>query len=278
MYFGRFGICLSVLTLACAIAAIPARAESENPHGCTNASVRGSFAFTARGTTVAALGLPAPLTGAFASSGDASFDGLGHFSLTATSSFNGVVQGPATVTGSYSVNADCSYTSQASNGATFRAVIVDDGRRILILQTNPGTVITGVAEKRQDVGLGDVADDSRPTQCSAAGIAGTYGFIADGFAGAPTLPGAPFAPLAGVGVVTLKPDGTFMMMAQRSVNGTIDPQPLPLSGKFSVARDCTAKLIFDIGFHFDANIVNRNETVFIETDPGTALIVKSKRL
>jgi hypothetical protein len=95
---------------------------------------------------------------------------------------------------------------------------------ILILQTNPGTVITGVAEKRQQVGIGDPVDDLHPVQCSAAGIAGSYGFIADGFAGAPTLPGAPFAPLAGVGVVTLRADGTFIMKAQlqRSMASSIN--------------------------------------------------------
>lgn len=278
MYFKRLGICVPALALACGLAAVPAHAQNERARGCTNASLRGNFAFTARGTTLASLGLPAALTGAFASSGTATFDGAGHFSLTATSSFNGVVQGPATVTGSYSVNSDCSYTSQASNGATFRAVIADNGRQLLILQTNPGTIIAGVAEKQQQISIGDIIDDLRPVQCSAAGVAGTYGFIAEGFAGAPALPGAPFGPLAGVGVVTLNVDGTFMMTAQRSVNGAIDPQPLPLSGNISVSPDCTAKLTFDVGFHFDASIVSRSEMFFIETDPGTALIVKSERL
>jgi hypothetical protein len=278
MYFERLATCVSALALACGLMAVPVHAQNERARGCTNASLRGNFAFTARGTTLAALGLPPALTGAFSSSGTATFDGAGHFSLTATSSFNGNIQGPATVTGAYSVNSDCSYTSQASNGATFRAVIADNGRQLLILQTNPGTVIAGVAQKQQPISIGDIIDDLRPLQCSAAGIAGSYGFVAEGFAGAPALPGAPFGPLAGVGIVTLNADGTFMMMAQRSANGAIDPQPLPLSGKISVSSDCTAKLTFDVGFHFDASIVSRSEMVFIETDPGTALIVKSERL
>jgi hypothetical protein len=109
-----------------------------NTHTCTNESLVGEFGFTAHGTTLPALGLQAPLTGAFASSGSAIFDGSGHFTLTATSSFNGVIQGPATVTGTYTVNSDCSYTSKASNGVTFRAVIVNGGHELLILQTTPG--------------------------------------------------------------------------------------------------------------------------------------------
>jgi hypothetical protein len=85
--------------------------------------------------------------------------------------------------------------------------------------------------------------------------------------------------LAGVGVVTLKTDGTFAMSAQRSVNGMLDPQPLPLAGTYTVsASDCTAKLTFDVGFHFDATVVNDDEMIFIEADPGTALIVRTKRI
>jgi hypothetical protein len=104
---------------------------------------------------------------------------------------------------------------------------VNDGRELRILQTNSGTVIAGTAEK-QAAAIGQAIDDLRRVQCTNAGVAGSYGFIAEGFAGSPTLPGAPFAPLAGVGVVTLKADDTFMMMAQRSVNGAIDPQAPPV--------------------------------------------------
>lgn len=267
-----------VLVLSAVAFSICGRAQVDRRAGCTNASLRGDFAYTAHGTTLATLGLPAPLTGPFVSSGSAMFDGAGHFSLTADLSFNGIVQGPITVTGTYSVNSDCSYTSQASNGATFRAVITSDGRELLILQTNTGTVITGTAIRRDHGFSLEELERARPLQCDNAGVAGSYGFLADGFAGAPTLPGAPFAPLAGVGTVTLREDGSFMMVAQRSVNGMLDPQPLPLTGKYSVFPDCSAKLTFDAGFHFDATIVSSQEMLFMETDPGTALTVRSRRL
>jgi len=254
-------------------------AKESDRRTCTNESLQGKFGFTAHGTTLPALGLQGPLTGAFASSGYADFDGSGHFTLTATSSFNGVIQGPATVTGTYTVNSDCSYTSKASNGVTFRAVIVNHGRELLILQTTSGVVITGIARKEGEPG--DRDEDSHEggrKTCSAASFAGTYGFLADGFAGAPTLPNTPFGPLAGVGVVTVRPDGTFMMMAQRSVGGVLDPAPLPLTGSYTASSNCTAELTFDVGFHFTATIISDSETVFIETDPGTALIVDAKRL
>jgi hypothetical protein len=269
-----------ILLLATLIASVgaglPVLAHAEDLH-CTNATLQGSFAFTAEGTTLAGLGLPASLTGAFASSGSAEFDGSGHFELTATSSFAGVVQGPSTVSGTYSVNTDCSYSSQATNGVYFRAVIVDHGREILILQANNGVVIAGTAKAtaRRDPGAFPRHEHSA---CDNKSFAGSYGFLAQGFAGAPTLPSAPFAPLAGVGVVNVSPDGTFTMTAQRSVDGVIDPAPLPLKGTYQFTSGCTVNLMFDAGFHFTAQIVNRDETVFIETDPGTALIVRSKRI
>ena len=256
------------------------QAKEFGKHACTNESLQGEFGFTAHGTTLPALGLPAPLTGAFASSGSASFDGMGHFTLTATSSFHGVIQGPTTVTGTYAVNSDCSYTSKASNGVTFRAVIVNNGRKLLILQTTPGVVITGIAKKKDaehDEKYEEDFGEGRNT-CSAVGFVGTYGFLADGFAGAPTLPNTSFGPLAGVGVITVRPDGTFMMMAQRSVGGVLDPAPLPLTGSYAISSNCTAALTFDVGFHFTATIINDSESDFIETDPGTALTVVSKRL
>lgn len=248
--------------------AVPTHAEDLY---CTNATLHGSFAFTAQGTTLASLGLPAPLTGAFASSGFAEFDGKGQFELTATSSFAGVVQGPATVSGTYSVNGDCSYTSQASNGASFSAVIVDHGREILILQTNNGVVITGTAKVRGRAEPNEITNHEGKA-CDNRSFAGSYGFLAEGFAG------APFGPLAGVGVVNVSLDGTFTMTAQRSVDGVIDPGPLQLKGTYQFTSGCTVQLSFDVGFHFSAELVNRDEALFIETDPGTAVIVKSKRI
>jgi hypothetical protein len=240
--------------------------------------LRGNFGYSANGTTLAALGLQPQLTGAFVSSGYAAFDGGGHFELTATSSFNGVIQGPATITGTYTVNDDCSYTSAASNGVTFRGVIVDHGRELLILQTTPGVAITGTAKKRDADGRRGDESGEHSRACSSDKFAGNYGFLATGFAGAPTLPNTAFGPLAGVGVIDVKPDGTFTMTAQRSVGGVLDPAPLPLTGSYTMGANCTAELTFDVGFHFSATIVNNSETVFIETDPGTAVTAVSKRL
>ncbi len=265
-----------IVVVTSALTSFTIHARDLDRRVCTNESIRGEFGFIAHGTTLAALGLPAALTGAFASSGSAIFDGAGHFTLTATSSFSGVVQGPSTLTGTYSVNSDCSYTSAASNGVSFQAAIVNGGLELFILQTTPGVVITGVAKKRG--AEPDREREDRPRACSAARFAGSYGFLADGSAGAPTLPNTPFGPLAGVGIIDVKPDGTFTMAARRSVGGVVDPATLPLTGSYSVSSDCTAELVFDVGFHFNATIIDGSEAVFVETDPGTAVTVVSKRL
>ena len=244
------------------------------PAPCNDASLQGEFAFTARGTTFAALGLPPAATGAFASSGAARFDGQGRFTLSATSSFNGAVQGPATVTGTYHVNSDCSYSSSASNGAAFRGVIVGDGSQLLIIQANSGTAIAGSAYARGRAG----DEERRVSRCSMAALAGNFGFVAEGAAGAPVLPGTPFGPLVGVGTVSWNSAGKFTLTAQRSVGGVLDPSPVVLTGTASVAGDCSVQLSFDAGFHFQGNLVDGNEILFVETDPGSAVVVKAKRI
>jgi hypothetical protein len=269
---------LTVMSTAIATQAEARSADRTGERRCTNASLRGTFGFTAQGVTLAGSPVPAALQGAFASSGVSTFDGRGHFTLTATSSFNGIIQGPATVEGTYDVNDDCTYTSVADNGATFRAVIVGGGDELLILQTTPGVVISGSAQRR---------GRSRETlsnllasipSCGAAAIRGTYGFLAAGEAGPPTIPAELAGRLMGVGTVAFDKDGTFTLVATRSVNGTLDPEPLTLTGTYTFTSRCSFRMAFDVGFTFNGTIVEGGkELLFIETDPGTTLTVRAKR-
>jgi hypothetical protein len=262
---------------------IVVQAKDTYSRACANEDLHGHYGFTANGVTLPSLGLPAPLTGAFASGGTAYFDGAGSFTLTAISSFHGVIQGPQTVTGTYNVSPDCNYTSQANNGVSFQAVIVKHGSEIFILQATPGAIITGIAEKRDLETYDERAAENEDEHwrekkvCTAEGFSGRYGFLAEGFAGAPTIPAASFGPLAGVGTVDVRPDNKFTMMARRSVNGVLDPGLIPLTGTYTIGSDCTAHLTFDVGFHFDG-IITADGVLFIETDPGTAVTVTTKRL
>jgi len=277
----RFILCPAAAVLMFVGSTFAQELSNQRPQkGCTNASLKGEFGFTARGVTLAASPLPAPLQGLFASGGTASFDGKGNFILLSTSSFNGIIQ-PTPAKGTYSVNKDCTYTSATDNGITFRSVLVNGGHEILILQTTPGVVISGRAESqsRSALEFEDLISIGRPLQCKNLLVNATYGFIAEGAAGPPTLPAAMSGPLAGVGTVSFNTNGTFLLTATRSVNGVLDREPLPLKGTYVVNADCTMKMSFEVGFTFSAIIVDGGKQIqFIETDPGTTLLVKAIRM
>lgn len=269
-----------------------AQAQAQNASGafenarqrrCTNGSLKGAYGFTAQGFTLSGAPLPAALLGPFATGGLSVFDGQGNFTLTANSSFNGAIQPPLTVKGTYSVNEDCTYTSQAENGVSFRSVIVNGGQEILILQTTPNVVVAGIAKKispqARSLQEQSLSEQARQPRCTNGVIQGSYGFLAEGFAGPPTLPLPTSGPLAGVGTVAFDPRGSFTLTAVRSVNGALDPQPVILLGSYAVNDDCTFTMKFDVGFTFRAVIVDGGrEILFVETDPGTALTVKARRI
>jgi hypothetical protein len=75
--------------------------------GCSNASLKGSFAYTSTGFIVAAP-IPA-LVGPGVEVGTQTFDGNGGVTFVFNSSQNGNV-GPGTATGTYTVNSDCTGT------------------------------------------------------------------------------------------------------------------------------------------------------------------------
>lgn len=177
-------------------------------------------------------------------------------------------------TGTYSVSSDCVVTAQYPSGVTTRNVMIDGGRAMYAMQTNAGTTIIGLSQR---AGGKDDIDRRRP-HCTAEGLEGRYGFFAEGYAGPPTLPLPATVPLVGNGVVTLDRSGRFDATAQRSVGGMLDPQPLPLSGVFTVDTDCSVQMKFDAGFNFSGTVVDGGqEIVFVEIDPGTTLQVHARR-
>jgi hypothetical protein len=82
-----------------------------------------------------------------------------------------------------------------------------------------------------------------------------------------------------VGTVNFERDGSFTLVATRSVNGVLDPAPLTLTGSHTFTGDCTFRMTFDVGFTFTAAIVDGgDEILFVETDPGTTLTVRAKKI
>jgi hypothetical protein len=249
--------------------------ETMRPQPCSVEALRGHYGFSVRGFTDAASGLPAPLQGPFAAAGTTVYDGAGHVTIAARSaSFNGVVRTVPPENGTYAVDGDCVVTAQYPSGVTTRNVLVDGGRAMYAMQTNAGTTIAGVSQR---LGRSDDLDRER-LRCTPQGLAGRYGFIAEGHAGPPTLALPASVPLVGNGRVTLQASGRFDATALRSVGGMLDAQPLALSGSFSVGADCAVQMSFDVGFNFSGTVVDGGrEIVFVETDPGTALVVRARR-
>jgi len=106
---------------------------------CTNASLKGSYAFKVDGTNVSNPHLPA--VGPFAAVGKNTYDGRGQMKGKIIVSLNGSMIS-ATYTGTYTVNSNCTGVKSAtlSNGliVDFFFVIDDDLREIQMAVTQAG--------------------------------------------------------------------------------------------------------------------------------------------
>jgi len=148
----------STAAKAFTIAAVTALALGVTPtanaedKGCSNATLKGTFAHRGAGFITAPAGLAGPL----AHVGTVTFDGKGGVTATGIVSQNGNIV-PATEIGTYAVNPDCTgtYTTQVSPvGITSHIyfVIDDNGDEVQILETDAGTVIAGVLRRQFSVG------------------------------------------------------------------------------------------------------------------------------
>ena len=115
---------------------------------CSNATIAGSFGVQTTGTILeGGPGQP----GLFASNGLFNFGDNGNLSTRQTISFNGTIV-PFEASGTYDVEQDCTLTvtiTEPSTGTqvSVNGVIVERGTEILIIQTDPNTVITGTLKK-----------------------------------------------------------------------------------------------------------------------------------
>ena len=140
------------ITIATALALGIAPTAQANDKGCSNATLKGTFAYTNTGFITA----PPPQAGPFAGVGTQTFDGNGHTNATAWVSQNGNIL-QVTITGTYTVNPDCTgtLTLQISpvgiTGHSF-FVIDDGGAGLRAINTDPGEVITTVARRQSPAG------------------------------------------------------------------------------------------------------------------------------
>jgi hypothetical protein len=138
-------ICGASLLLIIGLSNTPtAQADSR----CRNTTIVGSFGIQTTGTIVEG-GAAQP--GLFASNGLINFDGNGNLSTRQTLSFNGTIV-PSKASGTYEVKEDCTLTAKSideANGTqlSISGVIVKRGTEILIISTDPYTVVTGILKK-----------------------------------------------------------------------------------------------------------------------------------
>lgn len=135
---------------ALALSIAPAAKAADK--GCSNATLRGTFADRDTGWIylAPAPAAPVPFAGVLLDT----FDGNGNLTTVGTGSVGGNVS-PATSTGTYKVNPDCTGTYTVTGGGlTVHAffVISDSGDELQIVITDPGTVILCVARRQFPVG------------------------------------------------------------------------------------------------------------------------------
>ncbi len=133
------------LLLSIGLSTVPAAHANSR---CRNATIAGSFGIQTTGT-ILERGPVQP--GLFASNGLFNFNGNGNFSTKQTISFNGTIA-PFEASGTYEVESDCTLTATITEESTgtqvsVNGVIVKRGEEILIIQTDPNTVITGTLKK-----------------------------------------------------------------------------------------------------------------------------------
>ena len=120
-------------------------AKADNK-GCSNATIKGTFAHTASGFEIAPPSIAGPVAGV----GTDTFDGKGGVTTSATVSLNGNIV-PITATGTYKVNPDCTGT-YVIPGTTLFLVIADSGNEVHAICIDSGVVLNHTFRRQFPVG------------------------------------------------------------------------------------------------------------------------------
>jgi hypothetical protein len=141
----------SVMTVALPVALLfltVSFSSAQDDQSCSKASLKGSYGFQINGSIpgILAIGGVARVV----------FDGQGNF--TQTDDVQIIVSGQAPLvildrpgSGTYTVNPDCTGTETLNAGGQVhhsRLVLVNHGKKIFDLSSDPGVVLTGVGERQ----------------------------------------------------------------------------------------------------------------------------------
>jgi len=108
---------------------------------CTNGDLNGDYALNMSGVQLSGVFVP---QGPFARVGKVSFDGAGGFKSNVQSSYAGRIFAES-FNGTYSMSPDCTFTANftATVPSSWFGVLADTMSGANVIQSNPGTVITG---------------------------------------------------------------------------------------------------------------------------------------
>lgn len=144
----HFRTCLLAAAMTLAVSGV-ARAQDDDEDACSNATLRGLYAFTASGFNIVGSGAqPKAIIELIRFKGDGS---LTNPWTTVSINGNPIIQHPhppdSPGTGTYSVRADCTGTLQFDTGPAYDIFVGFGGSEIQMIQTNPNTVFQGKAER-----------------------------------------------------------------------------------------------------------------------------------
>jgi hypothetical protein len=110
---------------------------------CSQATMSGTYVTSGTGT----LGAGTSGAASVATVGKVTYDGQGNGQVTFTRSVAGVISQKVTATGTYMVNSDCTGSKNfgGPGGTNYDFVVTADGREIVWIVTNAGTVLSGRA-------------------------------------------------------------------------------------------------------------------------------------
>jgi hypothetical protein len=143
------GKAFALAALAALALTVAPMAKADNK-GCSNATIKGTFAHMATGFETAPPALAGPLVGV----GTDTLDGNGGVTTNATLSINGNIV-TLTATGTYKVNPDCtgSYTISGPGGTTRLVLVVaDNGNEIQAICIDPGVILSHIFRRQYPAG------------------------------------------------------------------------------------------------------------------------------
>jgi hypothetical protein len=117
---------------------------------CSVATLKGMYLFANDGFTI-----EGNTRGPFALAGSEVYDGQGHVRAIYTVSTNGKIDRNVRVEGDYIVNADCTSTVSYSDGTHYDQFLAPDGKTLVFVQTDPGTVAAGFERSAMAKRVGD---------------------------------------------------------------------------------------------------------------------------